>query len=537
MLDQFFQLGPLPSNAIASWYEWRLVILSYVVATFSSYIALDITARLRDITNTKTSMTFWLVGGAIAFGAGIWSMHFIGMLAFKMDMPAEYQLDLTILSMMVAICASGFALILLKPRVMKLSNYILGGIILGLAIAAMHYTGMAAMTTNMQIRYMPDLFLLSIAIAIFASEAAIWLAIKSTQVIPRMQFRLKIVSAFIMGAAICGMHYTGMAAAIFTPKMTQTIGSAYGIINPEMMAITIAVVTFIILGVAFVASTYKESLNQQLLLTARQAGMAEVAASVLHNVGNVLNSVKVSSSLAQERIKNSKFSILSDLQNLLNENKNHLSQFFQNDPRGKEVPYLISLLSDYWKSEKKELEDELSALAKNVEHIKNIIASQQDLSRVSEFEQVISIENVVEEALLITGADDPKYGIQIEKEYSKLKPVLIDKVKLLQILVNLIQNAKDAVFLSGNGMKKIKIKFSHNHANFTIAVSDSGVGISKDNLTRIFTYGFTTKESGHGFGLHTSAINAKEMAGSLKVTSEGLEKGTTFSLELPYKWQ
>lgn len=536
MLDHFFQLSPLPTNIIPSWYDPTLVILSYAVATFASYIALDITARLRDITNTKQSITLWLIGGAFAFGAGIWSMHFIGMLAFKMDMPLNYNINLTILSMIVAIFASGFALLILKAKVMKLINYIFGGIILGLAIAAMHYTGMAAMTIDMDIHYLPSLFFLSILIAILASEAAIWLAIKSTTVIPRMQFRLKFVSAFIMGAAICGMHYTGMAAAVFTPKTNFTT-MTHGVINPEMMAISIAAVTFIILGIAFVASSYKESLNQQLLLTARQAGMAEVAASVLHNVGNVLNSVTVSSATLLERIDKSKLVLLSDLNQLLDEHKDQLDVFIKKDPRGKELPNFIGSLSAYWETEKKELDNELKTLTKNIEHIKNIIASQQDLSRVSEFEQVISIENVLEEAILITGIDNPKYAIQITKNYQKLKPVLVDKVKLLQILVNLFQNAKEAFSSSEKQNKFIQINLSHNNASFYIKIIDNGIGISKENLTKIFGYGFTTKESGHGFGLHTSAISAKEMGGLLKAASEGPEKGAIFTLELPYKWQ
>ena len=131
MIENFFQIGPIPANYMHGWYDVRLVVLSYLVATFASYIALDITGRLRDLSNTQMSITLWLVGGAIAMGAGIWSMHFIGMLAFNMPMPMIYDPYWTALSMVVAVCASGFALYLLKPRVIRLKNTILGGIILG----------------------------------------------------------------------------------------------------------------------------------------------------------------------------------------------------------------------------------------------------------------------------------------------------------------------------------------------------------------------------------------------------------------------
>ncbi|MDX1900976.1 MAG: MHYT domain-containing protein [Gammaproteobacteria bacterium] len=535
MLENFFQLTPPPLEQIKSWYDPKLVILSYVVAVFASYIALDITGRLRDISNTERSTTLWLIGGAFAFGAGIWSMHFIGMLAFKMDMPMQYDLSLTILSMIVAICASGFALMLLNAQVITLTNYILGGIILGLAIAAMHYTGMAAMKITMDIHYLPGLFFLSILIAIIASEAAIWLALKSTQVISRVQFRLKFVSAFIMGAAICGMHYTGMAAAIFTPKMH--INYMHNALDPEVLSISIASVTFIVLGIAFIASTYKESLNQQMLLTARQAGMAEVAASVLHNVGNVLNSVNVSSFMISEKVQNSKLSTLIDLNKLIEDNKNHFDEFVKNDPRGKKLPDFIHSLTHHWKIERDSLNSEIAILLKNIEHIRNIIATQQDISRVSDSEQVISIINVLDECMLMTGIDNPKCQIQIKKDYESIKPVVVDKAKVLQILVNLIQNAKDALSQSQNEDKFILIKVTHNKHYFSIEITDNGAGISSADLTKIFAYGFTTKKKGHGFGLHTSAIYAKEMAGSLRVSSLGKGKGASFILELPYNTQ
>lgn len=531
MLENFFQLGPIPADQMTGTYNIGLVILSYVVATFASYIALDITGRLRDVSNTQMSITLWLCGGALAMGAGIWSMHFIGMLAFSMNMPMIYSPSWTALSMLVAVAASAFALIILKAKKIRLFRTILGGIVLGFAIAAMHYTGMHAMTTNMNIHYLPGLFALSILIAIVASEAAIYLALKSTQVLPSVRFRLKFVSAFIMGAAICGMHYTGMAAAVFTHK-THADVLAQGL-NPELLSISIAAVTIVILSIAFVISTYKESLNQQLLITAKQAGMAEVAASVLHNVGNVLNSINVSSTLVAEKVKNSKLSSLIELKKLLAKHNNNVNDLINNDPNGQHLSKLLTDLAEYWENEQILLTNETQTLIKNVDHVKSIIASQQDLSRIGEFQQMVLIENIMDEAILITGIENSKQGIQVIKNFNKLKPVMIDKVKLLQILVNLIQNAKDAVTGSSNANKKITFKIKSNASHFIIEIEDNGIGIAKENLTRIFAYGFTTKEHGHGFGLHTCAVSAKEMGGSLQVTSAGLNKGATFILELP----
>jgi len=534
MLGEFFQLTPLPTNQMFGVYDSRLVLLSYLVATFASYIALDITGRLRDVGNTKLSTTLWICGGAFAMGAGIWSMHFIGMLAFSMpDMSISYDPFWTTLSMVVAVLASAFVFILLKEKI-RLWNLIVGGIILGCAIAAMHYTGMQAMKIVTDIHYLPGLFMLSILIAILASEAAIWLALKSNQVVASLRMRLKIVSAFVMGAAICGMHYTGMASAVFTPKSTAVpITSS---LDPGILAISIAGVTFIILGIAVIVSTNKEAQNQLMMAKARQAGMSEVAASVLHNVGNILNSVNISTTMLSDKISHSKLDELSDLSKLMNTHKSDLSEYLTRDPAGSEIPNYINKLADQWKKEQADLLDETAILTKNVEHIKDIIAMQQDLSKVTNLEQIVTIDNVMDEALFITGIEINHPEINIEKNYKALRPILVDKVKLLQILVNLIRNAKDAVAESFVENKKITLTLNANSTDkVVITVADNGIGISSGDIVRIFAYGFTTKKQGHGFGLHSSALAAKEMGGILKVDSQGLNKGATFTLEIPYK--
>lgn len=153
MLSDYFQLGPVQGNVMHGHYDWKLVLLSYLVAAFASYVALDMAGRLRDENNTLTATLCWLFGGGFAMGAGIWSMHFIGMLAFQMAMPMTFNLFWTIISMVVAVVASLIALSLLIPKNAPKEFLIAGGLILGIAIAAMHYTGMYAMTDTMIIRY------------------------------------------------------------------------------------------------------------------------------------------------------------------------------------------------------------------------------------------------------------------------------------------------------------------------------------------------------------------------------------------------
>ena len=535
MLTDFFQTATIPADSYSGIYDLRLVALSFMVAIFASYIALDLTGRLRDISNTTTTSLLWLSGGAIAMGAGIWSMHFIGMLSFTVPgLTLRYDLFWTALSLIVAILASAFALYLLQASRIRIEHYISGGIILGLAIASMHYTGMEAMLITLNIRYLPDLFFVSILIAIVASEAALWLALKSNQVILRMRNRFKISSAVIMGFAICGMHYTGMAASVFTPLCVPTAVIDNSALDPTLLSIGIAGITFIILGIAFFASTYKEAMNQQQLEKARQLGMTEISASILHNVGNVLNSVNVSVDIISEKNASSKLIGLEKLNELLNENKNNLIEFFTKDPRGIKAIDFISMLAIYWREEQGILNDEMTRLNKNVKMIKDIINTQQDLTKSSDLEQVVSINELAEEVLLISGINLKK-EITVEKYYGKINPTVTDKVKLVQILVNLVRNAKDALIGSANKNKLFIIKTSRIKNNIIIEISDNGLGISQKNINKIFNYGFTTKESGHGFGLHISALTINALGGKISVESEGVDKGATFKIELPYK--
>lgn len=535
MLHTFFQIGPIPTNAEYGSYDWGLVLLSYLVATSASYIALDMAGRLRDENNTRLSTLCWLFGGAFAMGAGIWSMHFIGMLAFKMAMPMSYNAFWTIISMIVAIVASLIALSLLMGRNIQKAQLMIGGLFLGIAIAAMHYTGMYGMTDTMIIHYLPGMFAFSILIAIVAAEAALWLAIKSNQGTLKVKIRLKIISALVMGAAICGMHYAGMAAAIFLPKpgamsmMTATL-------PPNILSISIAGVTFLILGIAFALSTYKEIANQQSITTARLAGMAEVSSNVLHSVGNVLNSLNVSVNTLGEKIGNSKLSEINKLSELIQQHKDNLTQFFKEDARAGKIPDYLQALSEYWKNERTGLLSEIQLLLNYIQHIKDIISTQQSLKNFTMLEQIVEIPATIEEAIMITGISLISCPIEIKKEIKFVKAVILDKVKLLQILVNLIQNAKDALIASPNKEKILTIRsYATDKNTITFKITDNGIGINAANLSRIFTHGFSTKESGHGYGLHSCAILAKQMSGVLNCESPGEGLGATFTLVLPYK--
>lgn len=540
----WFLLGPIPSNTMGGTYNYKLVILSYVISVLASYVALDLAGRLRATTNNITKF-YWLVGGAFSMGAGIWSMHFIGMLAFIMNMPMYYDIFWTGFSMVAAILASGLTMYLLRTEDRPLVFMALGGIFLGLGICTMHYMGMTGME-GVKIRYLPSLFFLSIAIAIAASWVALWLALQSNRGKLGRRFRLKVLSAFIMGAAICGMHYTGMAAAVFFHSNVQKSGI---FIEPNTLALYVAGVTATIIGLALLVSTYQQLVDnaiqkekdrylQQQLIIARQAGMAEVADCVLHNVGNVLNSVNVSVSVIEEKLLHSELDGLTAVREMIDHNKENIGDFITNDTKGSHLPDYFIALANYWQKEKKIIIGEINTLVKNVQHIKDIITMQQALSKVFGAEEAISIEDLIKDALEISGINFEHYGIIIERFDEKMPNVLVDKSKVMQIVINLLRNAKDALTESTLQEKRLIIKTGQLPQNkFFIQITDNGVGILPKNLKLIFSHGFTTKEKGHGFGLHTSAIVAKEMGGRLTAESKGQGKGATFTLELPIKFR
>ncbi len=535
MYTEFFQQNALPVDQFKGVYDSRLVILSYLVAVMASYIALDLTGRLRDHNNTKKDTWLWLIGGAIAMGSGIWSMHFIGMLSFSIPgITLQYNVYWTILSLCVAIFASGFALFLLKKSIINVIHLMAGEFILGLAIASMHYTGMTALLISLNISYLPSLFLLSILVAIIASEAAIWFALKSNTVVVALRNRIKILSALIMGLAISGMHYTGMAASVFSPLCTPVINTdeASGI-PPTVLSIIIAAATFIILGIAFWASNYKEAKNQHQFEEARELGMAEMSVSVLHNVGNVINSINISIETLLARRNATPLKALQKLADLFNAHKEDLPQFLSQDSRGSHIPAYISALALCWESEHTQEVNELEEMTKNIALIKNIINTQQTAFKNERFEQIISLNELIDETLLLSGTYLNK-EIRVVKEYGDIKPIVIDKTKLFQILNNIISNAKEALVDSTNTPKVLTIRTKLiTKDKIEIQISENGIGISKDNLSKIFIFGFTTKKSGHGFGLHASAVAVKELGGDIHVSSEGHEQGSTFTIYLP----
>jgi PAS domain S-box-containing protein len=277
-----------------------------------------------------------------------------------------------------------------------------------------------------------------------------------------------------------------------------------------------------------------ESVHKQLMEASRQAGMAEVATTVLHNVGNVLNSVNISASVVEDKVQHSKTANLAKAAEMLREHASDLADFLANDPKGSKLPAYLATLAGCLAAEQNEILAELSSLRANIEHIKEIVAMQQAYAKVAGLHETLSPADLIEDALRLNAGAFERHQVQVVREYSPTPPILVDKHKVLQILVNLIRNAKYAVDDRNVGDKRMILRAAPGeNGTVIISVIDNGVGIASENLTRIFEHGFTTRQNGHGFALHSGALAARDMGGSLACHSAGPGQGAVFTLELP----
>jgi PAS domain S-box-containing protein len=276
-----------------------------------------------------------------------------------------------------------------------------------------------------------------------------------------------------------------------------------------------------------------ERVHKQLVTASRQAGMAEVATNVLHNVGNILNSVNISASLVIERVKQSKGPGVSRVAALLKEQGSAVADFIAHDERGKRIPEYLTSLGEQLLGDQKMALEELASLRDNLEHIKDTVAMQQSYAKLCGVTETIAVAELVEDSLRLNAGAFVRHGVTLCREFGEVPPVTVDKHKVLQILVNLVRNAKYACDESGRADKLLTLRIEKAPAGVRICVIDNGVGIPAENMSRLFTHGFTTRVDGHGFGLHSGALAAQELGGSLRVMSDGPGCGATFILELP----
>ncbi|WP_423194309.1 putative bifunctional diguanylate cyclase/phosphodiesterase [Cupriavidus sp. H18C2] len=251
-------------------YDAILVLFSVLVAVLASYTALDMAGRISTAGRGRYAR-MWLAGGAVAMGVGIWSMHFIGMLAFRLPIPLGYDPAITGASLLIAVLASAFALHLVSQEYLPPRRLALGALVLGAAISAMHYTGMAALRMRPAIDYEPALFMLSIGIAMAASGVALWIAFRLRRAMPRVH-QLRFGAAVVMGGAIASMHYTGMAAARF--PLGSICGAARTGVDSATLALPIIVITVCVIAVALITSVLDMRLEMRTAMLADALGVA-----------------------------------------------------------------------------------------------------------------------------------------------------------------------------------------------------------------------------------------------------------------------
>jgi signal transduction histidine kinase len=273
-----------------------------------------------------------------------------------------------------------------------------------------------------------------------------------------------------------------------------------------------------------------QSLHDQLMKASRLAGMSEVTVGVLHNVGNVLNSANISVGQIRDRVKKMKIDSVGKSAELLKgdspppEKLKSLGEYLQQVG--------VSLLSD-----RQTLVEETGELDKSIDHLKRIIELQQQASHPVTVIESFDIRSVVEDALKMSETSFLRHGVRIEREYEEIEAIQSEKHRVMQILINLIGNARHAVkgdHTKSDKVIRLQIKRTGDD-RVQIVVTDNGVGILPEHMSKIFTYGFSTKKSGHGFGLHSSALAVKELGGTIRCESQGPGRGATFIFELPFK--
>jgi signal transduction histidine kinase len=247
----------------------------------------------------------------------------------------------------------------------------------------------------------------------------------------------------------------------------------------------------------------------------------------------VLNSVLISVRVAQSRVQGSRIGNVARVAELMKAHHDDLGRFIQDDPRGQRLPPYLENLAAHLETERTELLAELESVGKKADHIKHIVTVQQEFAGVSHFRQPTDVASLIDDAIRINTLE--KYGAEIVREFAAAPRLSIDKHKVLQILVNLISNARHALNHEDvRGEKRVTIRFAHPEPErLVITVSDTGMGIAPEDMDRIFQHGFTTRKEGHGFGLHAAITAAREMGGELLARSPGRGQGASFELDIP----
>jgi NO-binding membrane sensor protein with MHYT domain len=470
-----------------------LVALSILVAAFTSYTALDLGGHLAAA--RKLTRRAWLVAAAITMGGGIWSMHFVAMLAFIMPIPMSYDIGLTALSLMVAVFVTGGGFYVISRKSASLARLVFSGIFMGLGIVAMHYTGMAAMRGHVELSYDRLYVALSIVIAIGASTAALWLAFRTTDL------GQKLVAAIVMGLAISGMHYAAMQGTIFTAHgpVHEAHGSAS--LDQTTLALAVAGITFAILASASIVSQSERKRAEEALRIAR----ADLA-----HINRVTTMGELTASLAHE----------------------------VNQPIAAAVTNADACLR--WLTADPPNLEEARASALSI--VKDGMRAAEIISRIrllfnkgTPQREPVDVNEIVREMIVLLRSEIMRHSILVRAELAAdLPQVMGDRVQLQQVMMNLITNSIDAM-KDVDGTRELAIKSQRaEHEQLMVCVSDTGVGLPPQQADQIFRAFFTTKPHGTGMGLCISHSIVESHSGRLWA-SDNSSRGASFHVTLPVR--
>ncbi|MDJ0836559.1 MAG: ATP-binding protein [Acidobacteriota bacterium] len=276
--------------------------------------------------------------------------------------------------------------------------------------------------------------------------------------------------------------------------------------------------------------------QQQLVETAHSAGMAEIATGVLHNIGNILNSVNISTEEIAGTLKSSKLKGFIKANEIVAQNVDNLGDFFTVHPKGRLIPGYYLSLGEAMHEEHHILTEEITDLVEKVSMMRDVISTQQNYAKATLYTDDILIQNIIEDSLKLQLASLQKQGVKVIKDYRINPRGSVPKVKLIHVLTNLIKNGKEAMYDNDRHNKDQRLEITLRelpNQQVEIQIVDNGCGIHRDHLEKIFNHGFTTKEQGHGFGLHTCANFMAEMGGNLSVESDGVDLGSRFTVRFP----
>jgi len=495
-------------------YEIPLVLVSIFVAIVASYSALSLAGRVTE--SRGRARYAWTVGGAIAMGSGIWAMHFVGMLAFRLPIPIAFDTPITVVSLLLPIAASGLALWQVSRAELSSTRLALSALLMGAGINAMHYTGMAALLMAPGIVYDPWLFALSVLIAIGASALALWIAFRLRRNTPWIWLP-RFGAAVVMGAAIVGMHYTGMAAASF-PADSVCMAAREGV-QPGGLALLVVIASFGVLSLALTASVF----DARLEVNARILAMSEVNAAERERL------------LVRERAARDQAEHLSAMKDEFLATLSHELRTPLNAILG-----WAGMLQRGVKDEAT-LRRGLDTIERNARAQGQLIDDLLDMSRIVSGTLRLDVQRV-DLARAVEGALGTVQPAVLAKQIDLRTDMSADRAevhgdagRLQQVLWNLLSNA--VKFTPGGGTVQVRLACEGTDA--VIRVSDSGIGIAPEFLPHVFDRfrqqdaSITRRHGGLGLGLAIVKQLVELHGGTIAADSAGENRGTTFTLRLP----